>query len=77
MKQLFNKFTTLLLFLLATTFAYFGITVLFNSFLINLCLIIIAIFILIQACANVDKNYHLGKYSDDNDDVETNQNNNM
>ena len=81
MKQFFSKFITLLLFLLAATLTYFGVTVLFKSFLINICLIIFAIFFLIQACANVDKNNGLGRYAvpehetDGHDDLNNNNNN--
>ena len=66
MKKFLNKIITLILFLIAASIAYIGITVLFKSILINICLIIIAIFVLIQACANIDRTYGLGQNNNDN-----------
>lgn len=60
MKKFFNKIITLILFLISAIIAYFSIIITFNYSIINICLMIIAIFFLIQACGNIDKTYKLG-----------------
>ena len=67
MKDFFTGLITLLFFIMAVALFYAAITVTYPSVLINLVLVIISIFILLQGCERLDKAYELGEYADDND----------
>ena len=56
MKHIFSKLFTLILFLISATLFYLSFTVMFQTFLMNICLSIIAIFFLLQASSRIDKN---------------------
>jgi hypothetical protein len=45
---------------------YAALTVTYPSVFINLVLIIVSIFVLLQGCERIDKAYELGEYADDN-----------
>ena len=64
MKNLLSSFKTLVLLILAILSFGLGFTAYSSSMLINLLLIIFAIFILFVACDDFDKANHLGKYAD-------------
>lgn len=63
MKQFLFKLLTLLLYIIAAGLAYLGCVMPFPSFFMNIILFIIAIFVLLQACACTDKIIGLGDYS--------------
>lgn len=63
MKTFFYKLVTLLLFILSVGCFYAAVTVTYPIAFINIVLVLVSIFILIQACSRVDKAYGLGKYS--------------
>lgn len=65
MKDLFTSLITLILFVVALGLFYAALTVSYPSVFINLVMIIISIFVLLQACERVDKALELGKYADD------------
>lgn len=80
MNLLSIKTRTLLLFLISGGGFYLAFTTTFSSFFMNIALFIIAIFVLLQGCANVDrmngilppnvsKNYHPQSQNNDNNDV--------
>lgn len=60
MQDLLFKTITLLIFIFATAIFYAAITVAYSTVFINLVLIIISIFVLLQGCARVDKALGLG-----------------
>lgn len=63
MKQFLNSLLTLGLFILAAMLFFVGVTYTFPSSLINIVLFIVAIFVLLQGCGNIDKQNGYGKYS--------------
>lgn len=63
MKTFFYKLVTLLLFILSVGCFYAAVTVTYPIAFINIVLVLISIFVLIQACSRVDKAHGLGKYS--------------
>ena len=71
MKDFFTGLITLLFFIMAVALFYAAITVTYPSVLINLVLVIISIFILLQGCERLDKAYELGEYSEKNNDENT------
>lgn len=74
MKDFFTDLITLLFFVVAIGFFYAAITVTYPSVFINLVLIVISIFILLQGCERIDKAYKLGEYSENDDDNKTDNN---
>lgn len=76
MKDFITSLITLIFFIMAIGIFYAAITVAYPSVFINLVLIIISIFVLLQACDRIDKTYDLGDYADDNYDDDNHQNNN-
>jgi hypothetical protein len=66
MKDFFTSLITLILFVVALGLFYAALTVTYPSVFINLVLIIISIFVLLQGCERIDKAYELGDYADDN-----------
>ena len=65
MKQFFTKLFTLFLFLLACYCFYVATVVVFANSFVNIALFVVAIFVLIQACGNLDKNLGYGKWNTD------------
>lgn len=63
MKTFFYKLVTLLLFILSVGCFYAAVTVTYPIAFINIVLVLVSIFVLIQACSRVDKAHGLGKYS--------------
>lgn len=76
MKDFITSLITLIFFIMAIGLFYAAVTVAYPSVFINLVLVIISIFVLLQACNRIDKTYDLGDYADDNFDDEHRQNNN-
>ena len=66
MKDFFTSLITLILFVVALGLFYAALTVTYPSVFINLVLIIISIFVLLQGCERIDKAYELGDYADEN-----------
>jgi hypothetical protein len=66
MKDFFTSLITLILFVVALGLFYAALTVTYPSVFINLVLIIVSIFVLLQGCERIDKAYELGEYADDN-----------
>ena len=65
MKDFFTDLITLLFFLVAVGLFYAAVTVTYPTVFINLVLVIISIFVLLQGCERLDKAYELGEYSDE------------
>lgn len=63
MIDFFTKLITLIYFIMAMGFFYAAITVTYPTIFINLILICISIFVLLQGCARVDKAHGLGDYA--------------
>ena len=68
MKDFFTSLITLILFIVALGLFYAALTVSYPSVFINLVLIIISIFVLLQGCERIDKAYELGDYANDNEE---------
>lgn len=71
MQDLLFKLITLLFFIVATGLFYAAVTIAYNSVFVNLVLIIVSIFVLLQGCSRVDRSLGLGEYAKTN-----NENNN-
>lgn len=67
MKNFAYKLFTLFVFLAALGCFYAAVAVTYPTAMINIVLVIISIFILVQGAARVDKTHGLGKYSKDKD----------
>lgn len=75
MKDFMTGLITLLFFIVAIGLFYAAITVTYPSTLINIILIVVSIFVLLQGCERMDKAYDLGEYSDKhNNDKEQEEN---
>lgn len=68
MKSFLNNTVTLALFLISVGCIYGALAIAFASPLINILLGVIAIYIFLQACGNMDKKMKIGPYSEDKDD---------
>ena len=68
MKAFLNNTVTLILYLISVGCFYVAFTIVFASPLINILLGVIAVYIFLQACGNVDKKMEIGPYSKDKDD---------
>lgn len=68
MKDFFTSLITLILFIVALGLFYAALTVSYPSVFINLVLIIISIFVLLQGCERIDKVYELGDYANNNEE---------
>ena len=68
MKAFLNNTVTLILYLISVGCFYGAFTIVFASPLINILLGVIAVYIFLQACGNVDKKMEIGPYSKDKDD---------
>ena len=69
MREFFTDLITLLFFAVALGLFWAAVTVAYPTVFINLVLVIISIFVLLQGCERLDKAYELGEYADDNDTV--------
>ena len=67
-KKIIFQLTTVLVFILAAAALHAALNVTMPSPLINISLLILSIFLTLQACSRVDKSLGLGKYSQDQDD---------
>ena len=67
MKDFITSLITLIFFIMAVGLFYAAITVTYPSVFINLVLVIISIFVLLQGCERLDKAYELGEYAEDED----------
>lgn len=74
MKNFITSLITLIFFIMAVGLFYAAITVTYPSVFINLVLVIISIFVLLQGCERIDKAYELGEYAEETDDENNNQN---
>jgi len=64
MREFFTDLITLLFFAVAFGLFWAAVTVAYPTVFINLVLIIISIFVLLQGCERLDKAYHLGPYKE-------------
>lgn len=74
MKEFFTDLITLLFFAVALGLFCIAVTVVYPTVFINLVLIIISIFVLLQGCERLDKAYNLGPYKEEKDEEEKEQN---
>ena len=76
MKEFFTDLITLLFFAVALGLFCIAVTVVYPTVFINLVLIIISIFVLLQGCERLDKAYNLGPYKEEEekDEEEKEQN---
>ena len=65
MKNFAYKLITLFVFLAAIGCFYAAIAVTYPTAMINIILVVVSLFILVQGAARVDKTHGLGKYSKD------------
>lgn len=65
LKNFINNTVTLVLFLISVGCFYSAFALAFSSPLINIFLGVIAVYVFLQACGNVDKKMEIGPYSDD------------
>lgn len=70
MKEFFTGLITLLFFAVALGLFCTAVTVVYPTVFINLVLVIISIFVLLQGCERLDKAYNLGPYKDEEEDEE-------
>ena len=75
MKDFITSLITLIFFIMAVGLFYAAITVTYPSVFINLVLVIISIFVLLQGCERLDKAYELGEYAEDEDDEKNHHHN--
>jgi len=63
MKDFLNSVLSMSLFIVAVCLFYVSATVTFTSSLMNIIIFVIAIFVLLQGCGNIDKAHKFGKYA--------------
>ena len=64
MREFFTDLITLLFFAVALGLFWAAVTVVYPTVFINLVLVIISIFVLLQGCERLDKAYNLGPYKE-------------
>ena len=64
MREFFTDLITLLFFIVALGLFWAAVTVVYSTVFINLVLVIISIFVLLQGCERLDKAYNLGPYKE-------------
>lgn len=74
MREFFTDLITLLFFAVALGLFWAAVTVAYPTVFINLVLVIISIFVLLQGCERLDKAYNLGPYQDKEKETEEEQN---
>ena len=70
MKEFFTGLITLLFFAVALGLFCAAVTVVYPTVFINLVLVIISIFVLLQGCERLDKAYNLGPYKEKKEEEE-------
>ena len=65
MREFFTGLITLLFFAVALGLFCAAVTVVYPTVFINLVLVIISIFVLLQGCERLDKAYNLGPYKEE------------
>ena len=65
MREFFTDLITLLFFAVALGLFFAAVTVAYPTVFINLVLVIISIFVLLQGCERLDKAYNLGPYKEE------------
>ena len=70
MKEFFTGLITLLFFAVALGLFCVAVTVVYPTVFINLVLVIISIFVLLQGCERLDKAYNLGPYKEKKEEEE-------
>ena len=70
MREFFTGLITLLFFAVALGLFCVAITVAYPTVFINLVLVIISIFVLLQGCERLDKAYNLGPYKEKKEEEE-------
>ena len=70
MKEFFTDLITLLFFAVALGLFCVAVTVAYPTVFINLVLVIISIFVLLQGCERLDKAYNLGPYKEKKEEEE-------
>ena len=65
MREFFTDLITLLFFAVALGLFWAAVTVVYPTVFINLVLVIISIFVLLQGCERLDKAYNLGEYKEE------------
>ena len=70
MKEFFTGLITLLFFAVALGLFCVAVTVAYPTVFINLVLVIISIFVLLQGCERLDKAYNLGPYKEKKEEEE-------
>ena len=65
MREFFTDLITLLFFFFFLSLFWAAVTVVYPTVFINLVLVIISIFVLLQGCERLDKAYHLGEYNEE------------
>ena len=65
MREFFTDLITLLFFAVALGLFWAAVTVVYPTVFINLVLVIISIFVLLQGCERLDKAYNLGPYKEE------------
>jgi uncharacterized membrane protein YfhO len=74
MREFFTDLITLLFFAVALGLFWAAVTVVYPTVFINLVLVIISIFVLLQGCERLDKAYNLGPYQEKEEETEEEQN---
>ena len=70
MREFFTGLITLLFFAVALGLFCVAVTVAYPTVFINLVLVIISIFVLLQGCERLDKAYNLGPYKEKKEEEE-------
>ena len=70
MREFFTGLITLLFFAVALGLFCVAVTVVYPTVFINLVLVIISIFVLLQGCERLDKAYNLGPYKEKKEEEE-------
>ena len=70
MREFFTGLITLLFFAVALGLFCVAVTVEYPTVFINLVLVIISIFVLLQGCERLDKAYNLGPYKEKKEEEE-------
>ena len=68
MREFFTDLITLLFFAVALGLFWAAVTVVYPTVFINLVLVIISIFVLLQGCERLDKAYNLGPYKEEEEE---------
>ena len=75
MREFFTGLITLLFFAVALGLFCVAVTVVYPTVFINLVLVIISIFVLLQGCERLDKAYNLGPYKEEEKEEEDKEQN--